>query len=284
MHSMYDPWGPDRLQLAIMMDRQSSPYRQHFSDVRCSKPKTQWAPVCTTCFAPPPSNSNYAYGPLRHSYYARRKRGAAKYSYRQAESISLVPDHYHRGIWRRKCYLPNAFSRHKQRRTPATLEKSVIPQSQLDRGEKHSACHDMVCHDSDIDVEYDLIDETTHSSRALLRPISPLKRACSYSSVHFCPQIKVIEIPSHRAFTKEEKARIWSDRDSIRRNAFRNTKEWIYEGCNLDFVVEEDRFLHKSDGSSVHPAHWKGSDESVEASIRRSRSRTVPCAAQNSCQ
>lgn len=74
--------------------------------------------------------------------------------------------------------------------------------------------------------------------------------------VKFAPEKDiVIEIPSHRIFSEEEKLEIWNNSDAIRLQAFRNYAEWIWEGCDLANVVEEDGFCTDNDGNLLHPAH-----------------------------
>ena len=66
----------------------------------------------------------------------------------------------------------------------------------------------------------------------------------------------VIEIPSHRDFTPEQRMQVWASSIAIRLNARRNTKEWHYERCNVHNVVEEDGFIQDCRGTLLHPAHW----------------------------
>jgi hypothetical protein len=98
----------------------------------------------------------------------------------------------------------------------------------------------------------------------LLRSVSPVKRDyCSparsreSSRVRFSPENVVFEIPCHREFTHEEKVNIWSSPLSIRAQALRNKKEWVYEGCSFQNVVEEDKFFRDRDGNIHHPAHLR---------------------------
>lgn len=74
--------------------------------------------------------------------------------------------------------------------------------------------------------------------------------------VHFSPDLvsSVVEIPSHRAYTNEEKLHIWTSLRTLKANAYRNTVEFAYEGKDYKSVLEEDRFLVDKSGKTHHPA------------------------------
>lgn len=75
--------------------------------------------------------------------------------------------------------------------------------------------------------------------------------------VKFAPEKDtVVEIPSHRMLTEQEKVDMYNTSDAIRLQAFRNYAEWVWEGCDIANVVEEDKFCTDSDGNLLHPAHW----------------------------
>jgi hypothetical protein len=80
--------------------------------------------------------------------------------------------------------------------------------------------------------------------------------------VKFAPEKDtVIEIPSHRMLTEQERLEMYTSSDVIRLQAYRNYAEWIWEGCDIANVVEEDMFCTDSDGHLLHPAHC--ADESL---------------------
>jgi hypothetical protein len=75
--------------------------------------------------------------------------------------------------------------------------------------------------------------------------------------VQFAQKVSVVEIPSHRDFSKEAKEQIWTSSRVIRKNKRRNIVEWRWEGRNVDRVVEEYNFTIDCDANLVHPAHIK---------------------------
>jgi hypothetical protein len=80
--------------------------------------------------------------------------------------------------------------------------------------------------------------------------------------VKFAPEKDtVIEIPSHRTLSEQERLEMYNNSDAIRLQAYRNYAEWIWEGCDIANVVEEDEFCTDSEGNLLHPAHC--ADESL---------------------
>ncbi|GAX21253.1 hypothetical protein FisN_1Lh082 [Fistulifera solaris] len=74
--------------------------------------------------------------------------------------------------------------------------------------------------------------------------------------VKFAPEKDtVFEIPSHRTLSEQERLEMYNNSDAIRLQAYRNYAEWIWEGCDIANVVEEDKFCTDSDGNLLHPAH-----------------------------
>jgi len=74
--------------------------------------------------------------------------------------------------------------------------------------------------------------------------------------VHFAQNLmSIVEIPSHRSYTDDEKAEIWTSSEMLRAQAYRNYAEWLWEGCSIDKVVEEDSFRRDNEGNLLHPAH-----------------------------
>ncbi len=77
--------------------------------------------------------------------------------------------------------------------------------------------------------------------------------------VNFAPQlVTVVEIPSHRSLTQEEKHRIYRDRRIVRRDRSNSRLEQKFERrCRcFDNVLEEDVFFRNELGELVHPAHF----------------------------
>jgi len=76
--------------------------------------------------------------------------------------------------------------------------------------------------------------------------------------VHFSHPLvsATVTIPSHRDYDEKDKARIWTDLDTLREEANRNRIEWSWECYELTNVPEEDQFRNDMNGNLLHPAHW----------------------------
>jgi len=73
-------------------------------------------------------------------------------------------------------------------------------------------------------------------------------------TVHFAPQVRVHDIPSHRAYSDQEKTQIWSSSSSIRQQALLNQAEFIAEGRQWEAVVEStEMYLDAVSGKKIHP-------------------------------
>lgn len=68
-------------------------------------------------------------------------------------------------------------------------------------------------------------------------------------------------MPSHTEYTPQEKKQIWTDLDTLRREAKRNRIEWLWEGCRVDTVVEENEFCRRHVGDDH--ACGKDDDDSI---------------------
>ena len=127
---------------------------------------------------------------------------------------------------------------------------------------------------SDDDTEMDLSDENSYGNitpflrgnnepRDLILSVSPIKSSATKRlstqkrRVRFVPEVKVTEIPSFRSYSDQEKSRMWTNISILRAEARRNTIEWMWEGCKLDKVVEENEFRCDHFGNMLHPAHFQ---------------------------
>ena len=103
--------------------------------------------------------------------------------------------------------------------------------------------------DSDMDVSTD--EQQFVLSNDLALPVSPIKPSRT-RRVRFAQRVSVAEIPSFRCYNAQEKATMWTSMLDLRLQARRNTVEWLYEGCDMERVVEEEGFLE-----NLHPAHFQ---------------------------
>lgn len=111
----------------------------------------------------------------------------------------------------------------------------------------------------DIDV-FPLDDEDANFGLSFTDLVENSSASIDYDArcrkVKFAPEKDIVfEIPSHRALTEQERLEMYNNSDAIRLQAFRNYAEWVWEGCDIANVVEEDKFCTGSDGNLLHPAH-----------------------------
>lgn len=84
------------------------------------------------------------------------------------------------------------------------------------------------------------------------RQMDCLQRTCK---IQFYPAVSYIEIPSYTEYNDEEKQKIWTNRQDIKRMVKKNRKEKLYEKYyNHGNVVEDDDYC-LYDGQIIHPAH-----------------------------
>jgi len=69
--------------------------------------------------------------------------------------------------------------------------------------------------------------------------------------------VSLIEIPSHRGYTKKEKAQLYTSTRIQNMETQCNKIVWDWEGRNMQNVVEEDQFMLDTRGNRIHPAHWQ---------------------------
>ena len=69
------------------------------------------------------------------------------------------------------------------------------------------------------------------------------------------------QIASHKKYSDRIKRHLWSDREEIQENAYRNQIEYQAEGMNWESVLENDEmYLDANTGELIHP-FWVESDE-----------------------
>lgn len=87
--------------------------------------------------------------------------------------------------------------------------------------------------------------------------VSPIRKKRSVSRVHFADNIvsSVQLIPNRREYDEQEKDRMWTSFEILRRDAKRNVLEWLWEGSSMERAVEEEQFRRDTKGNSLHPAH-----------------------------
>jgi hypothetical protein len=115
---------------------------------------------------------------------------------------------------------------------------SALPRILLFFQKEDGSCRDfsigseLLCDcDEDVLVECNGIDLNTSPIKVSLR-----------LRVHFAPEVSVVQIPSHREYSEEERDFIWTNGSMLGMQARRNTAEWHWEGCDAEDVTEEDEF------------------------------------------
>lgn len=93
------------------------------------------------------------------------------------------------------------------------------------------------------------------------RYFEPLRDDSDYAGskkncrVHFNERVSVLEIPSHRSYSKDIRMSIWSGKREIEINTQRNRREFAAEGNDATMVIEESGFVMLR-GELVHPATY----------------------------
>lgn len=75
--------------------------------------------------------------------------------------------------------------------------------------------------------------------------------------VHFHHMASVIEIPSHKAYTLQQKTSLWRSSQEIRFMARRNRLEYNHDGKDWRTATEEDDMIDVGDGNLVHPFTYR---------------------------
>jgi hypothetical protein len=86
-------------------------------------------------------------------------------------------------------------------------------------------------------------------------PIKVSKPRSLRPRAHFAPEVSVVQIPSHREYSDDEKDRIWTSGSMLGMQARRNRVEWHWEGCNAENEMEEAEFGRDCCDNLIHPAH-----------------------------
>lgn len=80
-----------------------------------------------------------------------------------------------------------------------------------------------------------------------------IKQPC----VHFDTKVLVVEITSHRDYTKSSRQRMWNSFQEIQENAERNILEFRADNWEWRNATEESEMFMESVGELVHPASYK---------------------------
>ena len=72
--------------------------------------------------------------------------------------------------------------------------------------------------------------------------------------VTFHDKVQIRFIPSRKAYSPEDKARMWSNRQEVYNMCRKNTYEFAYESYRWQHAVEEDEFVNLN-GRLVHSAY-----------------------------
>lgn len=75
------------------------------------------------------------------------------------------------------------------------------------------------------------------------------------SRVRFEENVSIIEIPSHRSYSRDTKQRMWNGTRQIRADANRNKIEWAADGRDWKNCKEEDEMLTLA-GELIHPVTY----------------------------
>lgn len=74
------------------------------------------------------------------------------------------------------------------------------------------------------------------------------------ATLTFSEDVMVFEVPSHRDYSPEDKALVWTGMKEISKNARRNHSEFDLEGEDWRTVVEEDAMFEDAEtGELIHP-------------------------------
>ena len=81
--------------------------------------------------------------------------------------------------------------------------------------------------------------------------------------VQFANTVQVVDIPSRRQYSSEERNLLWNNRKQLRFLARKNTAEYAFEKYNWRQAIEEDEMYHIQ-GRLVHPAHVQHKERLVQ--------------------
>ena len=82
------------------------------------------------------------------------------------------------------------------------------------------------------------------------------RRASRKRLVQFDADVMVQPIASHKNYSKRIKKTLWTDREELADNAYRNQAEFAAEGYDIEKVLEdEDMYIDAETGELVHP-YW----------------------------
>jgi len=93
-------------------------------------------------------------------------------------------------------------------------------------------------------------EERNQEEEQPIKMTPPGKRRVRFSDA----SNRVHLIPSHRAYTEEERNTIWTSTEESDEIYYNCSLEYAYEGWTVDGVLEEDQLWIQSDGSVIHPA------------------------------
>lgn len=77
--------------------------------------------------------------------------------------------------------------------------------------------------------------------------------------IRFHPEVQVMEIPSYKEYSNDEKKAIWRNSAELRQIVQRNKREFAAERWDWKQAVEEDgMFFDKTSQLYIHPVHLGG--------------------------
>jgi len=77
------------------------------------------------------------------------------------------------------------------------------------------------------------------------------------SVVAFDDEVSVVPIPKHQEYSDRIRSRLWCDKQELRTMVAMNTLEYQAEGWHWSTVVEDEGFVHLSNGKRIHPVHFQ---------------------------
>jgi hypothetical protein len=84
------------------------------------------------------------------------------------------------------------------------------------------------------------------------------------AQVSFLESVSVIEIPSHRDYSPEDRQDLWNSAQVIAALARRNSAEFSSEGGAWQNVLEEDAFVSLPSGELIHPFTFQKQQQDKE--------------------
>ena len=92
------------------------------------------------------------------------------------------------------------------------------------------------------------------------------RRASRKRLVQFDADVMVQPIASHKNYSKRIKKTLWTGREELQDNAYRNQAEFAAEGFDIEKVLEdEDMYIDAETGELVHP-YWIEGQQTEEES------------------